>query len=155
MIRPWPCSIIAGSAARVTYMTPNRFTRMKASQTAGSSSAKGFMSSKPMVVAFPALPALFTTMPSVPSAVTAASTAGQSVTSNTAVRPWPPAASISETTDAARSSTRSLTTTSAPASARVRAMRRPTPWPAPVTRARRPMRSMVTGISRGPRRRDG
>ena len=43
----------------------------------------------------------------------------------------------------------------APASARVRAMRRPTPWPAPVTRARRPVRSMVTAISRAPRRRGG
>src|SRR6478735_4004314 len=49
---------------------------------------------------------------------------------------------MASTTRCARSSTRSFTSTSAPAWARVRAISSPTPCPAPVTSARWPARSI-------------
>src|SRR4051794_17682593 len=91
--------------------------------------------------AAPAFPALLTRTSTGPIRPTAAITAAKSVTSNGAAVALPPALLTSSTTAPARPASKSLTTTSAPAVARASAMPRPTPWPPPVTSARRPASS--------------
>src|SRR5271165_2430595 len=95
------------------------------------------------------LPALLTRM-STSSPAVAELTASQSVTSKGTAEAVPPPAVTSAATVSARSGATSLTSTRAPAAARPSTIARPTFWPAPVTRAVRPSRSLgpVTGPSR-------
>ena len=143
MMRPHFWSIMRGSAAWVQCMTPYRFTCRYGSQDSGVVATNGSSDPKPET---PAFPALFTKISTPPASRITEPTAAGSVTSNTADRARPPASVISCTASAARWSRRSLTRTSAPAAASACAMPRPTPWPAPVTSAVRPARSIEKDI---------
>src|SRR3569623_908403 len=93
------------------------------------------------------MPALLTRMSMRPqrsiTCATIAATAASSVTAPATASASPPAATLPATTRSAASSPRSLTTTRAPWRARNNACSRPSPPPAPVTIATRPLSVML------------
>ncbi len=133
MMRPKPWLSMTGAAWRASTNSEVRFVSMIRSHCAMECSATGLRVT---------IPALLTRMsrrpcsPTIPS--TAAGAASLSVTSNCAVEAASPACASCACVAASASPFTSASTTCAPASARARAIWRPRPPAAPVTRATRP-----------------
>ena len=134
MIRPPPPAFAMRPAtSRAISQAPLRLVSSTRSQSASSVSSSGLSTT---------MPALFTRIEIGPSPASAAAipsaTAAGSVTSRATATAWPPKASISAASSDRGPALRAASATLAPALARVRANRRPSPPEAPVTMATRP-----------------